>query len=227
MGRRLRNDLPVMESLLQPANNSPQRISKYLMKTKEDQKKYHDKHASKELKELQPGAKVLLEPWTYSKEWKPATVVSHHHTPRSYVVQTENGRKYRRNRQHLRVCPALGSDSDDQTIAPAVDKEMSSPEKCRSTIRWCRPIHCFIDRESRSITLTRNVPTTWTTSRDHQPVRYQKWSISGETQTIWVVKLETLFDINFSYFEFISLMNLYSYVLYSNFALSRTFNILS
>ena len=128
MGRRLRNDLPVMESLLQPANNSPQRISKYLMKTKEEQKKYHDKHASKELKELQPGAKVRLEPWTYSKEWKPATVVRHHHTPRSYVVQTENGRKYRRNRQHLRVCPALRSDSDDHTIAPAVDKEMSSPE---------------------------------------------------------------------------------------------------
>ncbi|CAB4027174.1 Transposon Ty3-G Gag-Pol poly [Paramuricea clavata] len=135
MGCPLRNDLPVMESLLQPANNSPQRISKYLMKTKvikEDQKKYHDKHASKELKELQPGAKVRLEPWTYSKEWKPATLVRHHHTPRSYVVQTEDGRNYRRNRQHLRVCPALGSDSDDQTIAPAVDKEMSSPENADS-----------------------------------------------------------------------------------------------
>jgi hypothetical protein len=90
MGRRLRNDLPVMESLLQPANNSPQRISKYLMKTKEEKKKYHDKHASKKLKELQPGAKVRLEPWSYSKEWKPATVVRHHHTPRSYIAAIDS-----------------------------------------------------------------------------------------------------------------------------------------
>jgi hypothetical protein len=67
MGRRLRNDLPVMESSLQPANESSQRISKYLMNTKEDKKKYHDKHASKEVNELQPGAKVQLELWMYSR----------------------------------------------------------------------------------------------------------------------------------------------------------------
>ena len=90
MGCRLRNDQPVMESLLQPANNSPQCISKYLMKTKEEKKKYHDKNASKKLKELQPGAKVRLEPWTYSKEWKPATVVRHHHTPRSYIAAIDS-----------------------------------------------------------------------------------------------------------------------------------------
>ncbi|CAB4042527.1 Hypothetical predicted protein [Paramuricea clavata] len=120
MGRRLRNDLPVMESSLQPANKSSQRISKYLMNTKEDKKKYHDKHTSKEVNELQPGAKVRLKLWMYSREWKPATVVKHHHG-----VQTDDGRKYRRNLQHLRmrVCPAVESDSDVQTIAPAVEKK--------------------------------------------------------------------------------------------------------
>jgi hypothetical protein len=88
------------------------------MKTKEEKKKYHDKHASKKLKELQPGAKVRLEPWTYSKNGNSDGSDS---SPYAKII-------YRRNRQHLRVCPALGSDSDDQTIAPAVDKEMSSPE---------------------------------------------------------------------------------------------------
>ena len=58
MGRRLRNDLPMMESLLQPANGSQESVLKYLKKSKEDQKKYHDQHASKELEELQPGTKV-------------------------------------------------------------------------------------------------------------------------------------------------------------------------
>ena len=63
------------------------------------------------MKELQPGAKVRMQPWTDSREWKPATVVRHHHTPRSYVVQAEDGRKYRRNRQQLRGCPAPGHGS--------------------------------------------------------------------------------------------------------------------
>ena len=108
MGHRLGNKLPMMESLLQPASNNQQEISRYLEKTKENQKKYHDRHASKDMKELEPGTKVHMQPWTNSKVWKPATVVKHHHTPKSYVVQTEDGRKYRRNSQHLRVCPAPG-----------------------------------------------------------------------------------------------------------------------
>ena len=74
------------------------------------------------MKELQPGTKVRLQPWTDSKEWKPATVVKHHHTPRSYVVQAEDGRKYRRNRQHLRVCPAPGHGS--------LNAELSSGPNC-------------------------------------------------------------------------------------------------
>ena len=54
MGRRLRNGLPMMDSLLQPANVNQKDVSKYLTKMKEDQKKHHDRHASSELKELQP-----------------------------------------------------------------------------------------------------------------------------------------------------------------------------
>ena len=122
MGRRLRNKLPIMEGLLQPASNNQQEISRYLEKTKESQKKYHDRHASKDMKELQPGTKVRMQPWTNSKVWKPATVVKHHHTPRSYVVQAEDGRKYRRNRQHLRVCPAPGHDSLNGELPLGVDK---------------------------------------------------------------------------------------------------------
>jgi len=60
------------------------------------------------LKELQRGMKVRMQPWTNSREWKPATVVRHHHTPRSYVVQADDGRNYCCNRQHLRVYPAPG-----------------------------------------------------------------------------------------------------------------------
>ena len=108
MGFRLRNGLPMRDSLLQPASVNQKNVFKYLTKIKEDQKKHHDRHACSELKELQPGTKVRMQPWTNSRECKPATVVRHHHTPRSYVVQAGDGRNYRRNRQYLRVCPAPG-----------------------------------------------------------------------------------------------------------------------
>ena len=42
MGRRLRNGLPMMDSLLQPASVNQKDVSKYLKKMKEDQKKHHD-----------------------------------------------------------------------------------------------------------------------------------------------------------------------------------------
>ena len=97
----------MLDSLLQPASVNHKDVSRYLKKTKQDQKKYDDRHARSEVEELQPGTKVRMQPWTNSN----STVVRHHHTPRSYVVQAEDGRKYRRNRQDLRVCPAPGHGS--------------------------------------------------------------------------------------------------------------------
>ena len=38
-------------------------------------------------------------------------------------MKTEDGRNYQRNRQHLRVCLAPGSDSDDQTVTSACERE--------------------------------------------------------------------------------------------------------
>ena len=47
---------------------------------------------------------VRMEPIDGSKIWKKATVVSRvEDNPRSYIVQDEEGRKYRRDRQFLRL----------------------------------------------------------------------------------------------------------------------------
>ena len=126
MGRRLRNGLPMMDSLLQPAGVNQKDVSKHLKKMKEEQKKHHDRHANSELKELKPETKVRMQPWSDSREWKPATVIRHHHTPRSYVVQADDGRNYRRKRQHLRVCPASGPRS--------LDAEQSLDESARHNL---------------------------------------------------------------------------------------------
>ena len=118
MGRRLKNELPMMESLLTPTSNNQNEISKHLMKTKEQKKRNDDRYASKSMQELKQGTNVRMQPETDSKLWRTATVLRHHHTPRSYVVQNGDGRNYRRNRQHLRVCPA-----PEQEINPELSLE--------------------------------------------------------------------------------------------------------
>ena len=42
----------------------------------------------------------------HRNEWVPAAVSYKHHAPRSYVVETESGRKYCRNRRHLNLSKA-------------------------------------------------------------------------------------------------------------------------
>ena len=58
----MRNELPMMDSLIQLASVNQKDVSRYLKKTKEDQKKHHDRHASIEMKDLQPRTKVRLQP---------------------------------------------------------------------------------------------------------------------------------------------------------------------
>ena len=111
MGHRLWNELPMMDSLIRLASVNQKDVSMYLKKTKEDQKKYHVRHASSEMKDLQPRPKVRMQPWTDSRKWKPVTVVRQKNTPRSYVVQAEDDRKYGCDRQQLQVCPAPGHGS--------------------------------------------------------------------------------------------------------------------
>ena len=46
-----------------------------------------------------------------SKTWKPVVAIKRNEEPRSFIVKTENGKTYRRNRQHLRqIADNNGSD---------------------------------------------------------------------------------------------------------------------
>ena len=101
----------MMDSLIHLASVNQKDVSMYLKKTKEDQKKYHVRHASSEMKDLQPRMKVRMQPWTDSRKGKLVTVVRQKNTPRSYVVQAEDDRKYGCDRQQLQVCPAPGHGS--------------------------------------------------------------------------------------------------------------------
>ncbi|KAH3888824.1 hypothetical protein DPMN_012863 [Dreissena polymorpha] len=45
------------------------------------------------------------------KTWTPATVVEKHDKPRSYIVESDTGQKYRRNRRHLKPTKATFKNS--------------------------------------------------------------------------------------------------------------------
>ena len=102
MSRRPRNCLPIAKDLLMPKPYDIKEVRKSLDRDKTKQKVYYDTKHDKDLPALAPGDPVRMTPFPGTKQWLPATVVSHHDNARSYVVEY-GGRKYRRNRNHLRL----------------------------------------------------------------------------------------------------------------------------
>ena len=100
MSRRLRSTLPVATTKLDPSliNSSTFRSSRE--NEQERQQKYFNRNA-KNLPSLAIGETVRFKKDPDSK-WTLATVVEKLSTPRSYLLQAENGSRYRRNRIHIR-----------------------------------------------------------------------------------------------------------------------------
>jgi len=122
MGRRLRNKLLMMESLLQPASNASKKSPGTSKRPRRIRRNIMTVMQVGTCRNLSLEPKFACSLGKNSKLWKPATVVKHHHTPRSYVVQAEDGRKYRRNRQHLRVCPAPGHATVNAELPSCADQ---------------------------------------------------------------------------------------------------------
>ncbi len=95
MSRRLRGNLPVSDNLLVP--HVPTDVTEDLKGRQTRYKQYYDRSAKK-LPSLEAGEGVRISKGRY---WQPAIVERKHETPRSYVVQTQDGQTYRRNRRHL------------------------------------------------------------------------------------------------------------------------------
>ena len=134
MGRRLKSSLPTKIDLLKPQRS--QEIQHHFEKRKEREKLYYDQHSGKELPPLTPGDKVSMH---RENEWIQATLVNKHHTPRSYIVQTPNGKFYRINRRHLRmrVSQAKNKETDATQIAQPQKATLPTPTGIQS--RPCRP----------------------------------------------------------------------------------------
>ena len=98
-------------------DNNNVRNRKDLSLTK--QKFYHDKHCGKELSHLEPGDQVLM--YEEDSQWEPAIVARKEATPRSYVLERNDGKQFRRNRNHIRKTKANFSktqENDDDFDMP-------------------------------------------------------------------------------------------------------------
>ena len=103
-----------------------------LVKKQKTQAKYYNR-AAKDLSQLSTGDVVHIKPTHLSQhEWRKAIVRSYHND-RLYLVETEDGGTYRRNRVHLKKSQEPFSEDDeppyDATSGDDTDdKETENPE---------------------------------------------------------------------------------------------------
>ena len=97
VGRQLRSVLPVNPNNLKIKTIDNDEFKERRRKDKEKKSKCYDQH-TKEMKKLRFGEAVRM---LRDEKWEPATVLEKTDEPRSYILKTENGRTYRRNRSHI------------------------------------------------------------------------------------------------------------------------------
>ena len=120
--RQIRANLPLVNLKM---SNKNKKIRKALQARQESQKAYHDRNAH-DLPQFNEGENVLLQKEDKGP-WIPAMIIHHAEEPRSYIVKTEDGRTFRRNRRHLRKRYVRWADEDDaNTTAGSTPHEDAS-----------------------------------------------------------------------------------------------------
>ena len=98
MSRRTRTTIPTTEALLEPGVNDG--VYENIKRKRQQAKAAYDKHA-KPLLELQVGEPVRLQPVNPKALWEKGSC-SAKIGPRPYLIETESGNLYRRNRKFIR-----------------------------------------------------------------------------------------------------------------------------
>ena len=103
MGRRLQSILPSAPRHLEPATVDPATVIARRKQLQAKQKQYYDRSARPQ-EALTSGDKVYFQP-SKGEKWIPACVTAKAGTPRSYILKTDNGQTYRRNRRFIKRIP--------------------------------------------------------------------------------------------------------------------------
>ncbi|CAG2230904.1 unnamed protein product [Mytilus edulis] len=108
MCRKLRSVLPTTLEGLVPKTPIYNEVQNKIDCKKSCQKKYYNQ-GSKPLKSLNSGDSVRIR--GSNGLWKPAIISSQHSASRSYIVESQDGGIYRRNRRHI-----IGTREEDLTL---------------------------------------------------------------------------------------------------------------
>ena len=100
-----------------------QKIIQRRQEMQDRQKRYYDRQA-KPLPPLNVKDPVHLQ---RNGKWQPGTIVDVAATPRSYIVQTQDGGTYRRNRRFIR------KDADNTTTVQAPEPTTAKPHQADAT----------------------------------------------------------------------------------------------
>ena len=116
IGRRTRTILPTKPSLLVPELPQKQKLINQREKLQSKMSNtYINRHS---LSPLKINDTVRMQPIDGSSKWNEATVKTPTSNSRSYIVETENGQQYRRDRQFLRKKPSKSRESKNNEVAP-------------------------------------------------------------------------------------------------------------
>lgn len=123
-GRKIKNQLPIKESLLQP--HSKFKINEFAKRNKIKERNYYNRQA-KDLTVLKEGDKVVIQNYI-NKLWEPGTVVRTDTVrPRSYIVKFDKtGHTLIRNRKFLRKITTNNFINNDDTFNDIIDSYISS-----------------------------------------------------------------------------------------------------
>ncbi|XP_052225151.1 uncharacterized protein LOC127840779 [Dreissena polymorpha] len=111
IGRRLKSSLPTRTELLKPKYTSPKKVLQRYKQRQASQEHYYNQNSGPKLKPLLQGQTVTIR---HDGKIIPGTVVRRHNAPRSFIVETKEGRILRRNRRHLRPTSAEFQDNPQE-----------------------------------------------------------------------------------------------------------------
>ena len=136
LNRRTKALLPTKDTLLRPEVPQVEEQREKIKEKQKDQGRYYNRNA-KDLPKLMKGDVVRIKPTkNSSREWRKGVVVRRI-DDRSYVVETVDGTRYRRNRYNLRKTEELVSSQDhiDEIECGSEDEDTEEEDKVVETFR--------------------------------------------------------------------------------------------
>ena len=135
LDRRARTLIPMTGKLLEARRTNNDDDKAHLQRKQEIQAKYYNRGA-KDLPALKKGDAVRMKPFIQGdKQWKKATVTDRL-DKRSYLVETDNNRVYRRNRAHLkkRDDSRLGLPPSEPTVNEPAEPDVPSKKPAQECV---------------------------------------------------------------------------------------------